>query len=172
MKFNTTRLNLRPVRAEDVGVIHDLWTNDHVRRFLFDDRSLSLEETRSYIEASSASFEARGYGLWLVFLRETEALAGFAGLLSSTTGAPNLIYGIDPDLCGNGYATEAAAAVLRYATETLGLGLVKADVDEPNVDSIRVLEKLGMKQVNRAMVEGRWLLYYEIRTRKISQKNY
>ena len=29
--------------------------------------------------------------------------------------------------------------------------------------SIRVLEKLGMKQVNRALEDGRWLLYYEAR---------
>ena len=132
-----------------------------MRRFLFDDRCVSLEETRAYIEASLASFEQRGYGLWLVFLRETDTLAGFAGLLPATTEAPNLIYGLHPDLCGSGYATEAATAVMRYATETLGLRLVKADVDEPNVDSIRVLEKLGMTQVSRAMVEGRWLLYYE-----------
>lgn len=162
MNFNTARLYLRPTRIEDVDVVHDLWTNGHVRRFLFDDRYVSLEETRSFIEASLTNFEQRGYGLWLVFLRETEALAGFAGFLSSTTAAPNLIYGFHPDVCGNGYATEAATSILRYAIEKLGLRLVKADVDEPNVESIRVLEKLGMKQVNRAMAKGRWLLYYEI----------
>ena len=125
MNFTTARLHLRPIRTEDAEVVHELWTNDHVRRFLFDDRCVSLEETRSYIEASLASFEQRGYGLWLVFLRETEALAGFAGLLSSTTEAPNLIYGIHPELCGKGYATEAATAVLRYVIETRGLSLVK-----------------------------------------------
>ena len=124
MNLNTARLKLRPIRTEDVEVVHELWTNDHVRRFLFDDRYVSLEETRSYIEASLASFEQRGYGLWLVSLRETEALVGFAGLLSSTTEAPNLIYGIHPDVCGNGYATEAATAVFalcdRDASFTLG----------------------------------------------------
>ena len=163
MHLTTERLALRPVRIDDEDVVFDLWTSDTVRRFLFDDRCVSLEETRSFIEASIASFEQSGYGLWLVFLRGAEPLAGFAGFLSSTSGAPNLIYGIRNELCGNGYATEAATVVLWYASETLGLRLVKADVDEPNVESIRVLEKLGMKQVNRALVDGRWLLYYEVR---------
>lgn len=163
MHLSTERLTLRPIRIDDEDVVFDLWTSDTVRRFLFDDRCVSLEETRSFIEASIASFEQSGYGLWLVFLRGTELLAGFAGFLWSTPGAPNLIYGLRAELCGNGYATEAATAVLRYASETLGLRLVKADVDEPNVESIRVLERLGMKQVNRALVDGRWVLYYEAR---------
>jgi RimJ/RimL family protein N-acetyltransferase len=34
--------------------------------------------------------------------------------------------------------------VLSYALEGLALPQVKADVDEPNVASVRVLEKLGM----------------------------
>ena len=163
MHLNTARLTLRPIGIEDLEAVYELWTNESVRRFLFDDRCVSLEEARLFIEASLASFEQSGYGLWLIFLRGTEPIAGFAGFLSSTTDAPNLIYGIRPELWGNGYATEAATAVLQYASETLGLRLLKADVDEPHVDSIRVLEKLGMKRVNRALIKGRWLLYYEVR---------
>ena len=52
-----------------------------------------------------------GYGLWLVFEREGDRLAGFAGFLQSEGKAPNLIYGLHPDFCGKGYATEAAGAV-------------------------------------------------------------
>ena len=74
MHLNTERLTLRPIRIDDEDVVFDLWTSDTVRRFLFDDRCVSLEETRSFIEASIASFEQSGYGLWLVFLRGAEPL--------------------------------------------------------------------------------------------------
>ena len=158
----TARLILRPIRIEDSEVVHDLWTNGKVRRFLFDDRCLSLDETRAFIESSRANFEQYGYGIWLVFSSETKALAGFAGFLPSTSSAPNLIYGLHPEFWGKGYATEAANAVVRYARENLELRLVKADVDEPNVESIRVLERIGMREVNQAVVDGRVLLYYEI----------
>jgi RimJ/RimL family protein N-acetyltransferase len=51
--------------------------------------------------------------------------------------------------------------VLSYAFEELALSQVKADVDEPNVASVRVLEKLCMRRTGRAVVEGRPLLYFE-----------
>jgi RimJ/RimL family protein N-acetyltransferase len=73
-----------------------------------------------------------------------------------------LIYGIHPNLWGNGYATEAANAVLHYVLEELALPKIRADVDEPNISSVQVLEKLGMKRTGRAVVKGHPLLYFEL----------
>jgi RimJ/RimL family protein N-acetyltransferase len=156
--LETARLRLRPCRVEDLASVHELWAEERVRYFLFDDRVVSLDEVRSFIEASLESFARHGYGLWLVFAPE---LVGFAGFLHSAEGPPNLIYGIDPGFWGHGYATEAAGAVLRYAFEELALPSVRADVDEPNTASVRVLEKLGMTRTKRAVVNGRPLLYFE-----------
>jgi RimJ/RimL family protein N-acetyltransferase len=159
--LETTRLQLQPCRIEDVELAHALWTNERVRRFLFDERVISQDEARSFVEASVANFAEYGYGLWLVFARDADQFVGFVGFLRSEGETPNLIYGIHPDFWGAGYATEAASAVLSYALKELALPKVKADVDEPNLASVRVLEKLGMKRVNRAVVEGRPLLYFE-----------
>ena len=159
--LTTTRLELRPVQIGDVELVHELCTDTHIRHFLFDERVIPLEEARSIVEQSVRSFEERGYGLWLVFSRETARLMGFAGLRQSSDESPNLIYGVHPDFWGKGLATEAAKAVLDFAFDTLGLKSVKADVDEPNVISVRILEKLGMRRIRRAIVAGRPLLYYE-----------
>lgn len=160
-ELSTSRLRLEPCRIEDIERTYALWTNERVRRFLFDDRLISLAEARSFIEASLANFERYGYGLWLMLARDSNHLVGFAGLLPSEEEAPNLIYGIHPDFAGKGYATEAAGTVLSYALGSLALSRVKADVDEPNVESVRVLEKLNMKRVDRSVVGGRPLLYFE-----------
>jgi len=160
-ELETTRLRLQPCRIDDIELAYDLWTNDHVRHFLFDDRVISMDEARSFVEASLANFQQHGYGLWLVFAREEGCCVGFAGFLRAEGEAPSLIYGMHPDFCGKGYATEAAGAVLNYALESLAVPLVKADVDEPNVISVRVLEKLGMRRTRRATVAGRPLVYYE-----------
>jgi RimJ/RimL family protein N-acetyltransferase len=160
-ELETTRLLLRPCRTEDVELAYELWTNDHVRRFLFDDRIISMDEARLFVDASQSNFERHGYGLWLVFARERGCVVGFAGFLRTEGEAPGLIYGVHPDFCGKGYATEAARAVLSYALESLAVPVVKADVDEPNVISVRVLEKLGMRRTRRAIVAGRTLVYYE-----------
>ena len=97
----------------------------------------------------------------LSFQRETAKVIGFGGLLQSSDESPNLIYGVHPDFQGTGFATEAAKAVLDFAFDALCLNSVKADVDEPNVTSVRILEKLGMRPIRRAIVAGRPLLYYE-----------
>lgn len=165
-ELETSRLRLQPCHIDDLESIHALWTNDRVRRFLFDDRVISQDEARAFVEASLANFEGHGYGLWLVFVRDTNHLVGFVGFLRSDEEAPNLIYGIHPDSWGKGYATEAAGAVLRYALESLALSKVKADVDEPNLESVRVIEKLKMKRVHRAVVKGRPLLYFERSSRE------
>ncbi len=159
--LETSRLQLRPCQSEDIQLIHTLWTNDRIRFFLFDNRVISSDEAKSFVEDSLANFEQHGYGLWLVFIRDMEHLVGFAGFLSSEEGTPSLIYGVHPDWWGYGYATEAASAVLSYALEKLALPKVRADVDEPNIASVRVLEKVGMRRTGRAVVNGHPLLYFE-----------
>ena len=160
-QLQTTRLWLQPCRMEDLEAVYKLWTDQHVRHFLFDDKVISVDEARSFVEASLENFAKHQYGIWLVFARGDKSLIGFAGFLRLAEDVPNLIYGIHPDFCGKGYATEAAAAVLSYALDNLALPLVKADVDEPNVLSIRVLEKLGMVETGRTIVAGRPLVNYE-----------
>lgn len=158
-EISTERLQLCPCQLTDLVNLHGLWTTEQIRYFLFDDRVISLDEAQSFIEASLTSFEQDRYGIWLVFKNSVPNFIGFAGLLHAD-GAASLIYGIHPGYWGNGYATEAAQAVLRYGLETLELGEIKADVDEPNIASIQVLRKLGMQQIGYAVVNDRPLLYF------------
>jgi RimJ/RimL family protein N-acetyltransferase len=147
---------------DDLDSLYELWTNADVKQFLFDDRQISREEAQSLLEASETNFTHYGYGLWLFFENHTDQLAGFAGLLHSTEALPSLIFATNPPLWKRGYAREAALAVLGYAFEVLQLQGIVADVDEPNVASIRVLEELGLSQYQRAIVNDRPLLFYEL----------
>ena len=141
---------------EDLLLVRALWINEQIRYFLFDNLIISLEEARTFVKESLETFQQYGYGLWLVY-RGNDAPLGFAGLLRSPP--PNLIYGVHPYWWGQGYATEAASAVLSYSSKLVTR--VRADVDEPNRASVRVLEKLGLKRTGQAEVQGRSLLYFE-----------
>lgn len=160
--LHTNRLRLQPCQIDDLDSLHELWIDANLRRFLFDDRQISLEEARAFIDTSMANFKDRGYGIWLFYEHQSDLIAGFAGLLNSLQRFPSLTFGTRPQLWGRGYSTEAATAVLRYAFDELELECVLADVDEPNETSIRVLEVLGMSRTRRAIVNGRPLLYYEL----------
>lgn len=158
--LTTARLRLRPIAATDLDEFHGLCVDPAIRRFLFDDQAIPAEQARALIEASQASFAAHGYGLWLVHDTAPAGAAGFAGLLESDQPAPNLVVAIRPELCGRGLASEAAGAVLSHGLLTLGLARITADVDEPNLASLRVLEKLGLRRTGRGLVDGRPLVYF------------
>jgi [ribosomal protein S5]-alanine N-acetyltransferase len=55
-----------------------------------------------------------------------------------------VFYSLAPAAWGKGYATEAARAVVEYALGDLGLPEVLAEVDEGNLASAAVVERLGM----------------------------
>ena len=159
MKLAPERLELRPVAVRDLPAVHALWTTAHVRRFLFDDRELSLDETRTFVADSEATFREHGWGLWLAFEKSTRALVGFTGFLHREE-APSLVYGVRRESVGLGYATEASAALLRHAAGALGIRRIDADVDEPNEASVRVVERLGMKPLGRTIGAGKPLLNF------------
>ena len=59
----------------------------------------------------------------------------------------NLGWAINPDFQGNGYATEAASALIRLGFESLKVGLIYATCDSRNKAFYRVMEKLKMNRV-------------------------
>jgi RimJ/RimL family protein N-acetyltransferase len=69
-------------------------------------------------------------------------------------------YVVHPDAAGQGYATEAARALLGLAFDRLGLHRVIARVDERNEPSARLARRLGMRQearlVRNEFFKGEW----------------
>jgi len=160
-ELHTSRLHLRPAAAADLEALHRLWSDPDVRRHLFDDLTISLDEARSLLERSDAGFEERGLGLWCANECSGEALVGFAGFLHSED-EPELVYGLRRSQRGRGLATEAARRVIEHAFANPAMDRVVASVDEPNQASLRVLERLGMRRTRRSMVDGKPLLHYAL----------
>jgi [ribosomal protein S5]-alanine N-acetyltransferase len=100
----TDRLYLRPCQLEELKALYELWSNREIRRFLFDDRKITLEEAQAFISRSVESFQNYGYGIWLFFEYQQNAIAGFTGLLDYTQEAPSLIFGTSTQLWGNSIA--------------------------------------------------------------------
>lgn len=86
-----------------------------------------------------------------IVLAETNKLIGNVGLRkrSLKTYQADMGYEIDPKMWGNGYATEAAEAILRFGFAELALHRIWAEAIAANENSVHVLEKLGMRQEGR-----------------------
>jgi len=149
--LQTERLWLRPFAREDVDVLHRLWTDPDVRRYLWDDMIIERDRAAGEVEDSIASFRDKGFGMWVVLLAGATEVSGFAGfrLFGSPPTKKELMYGIAPHLWGRGYASEATRALLRFGFEKLDEERIYARTDPPNAASMKVMEKAGMTFAGR-----------------------
>lgn len=86
------------------------------------------------------------YTAWKISLKENKQLIGTAGFKGPANNCSVEIgYGIDDGFEGNGYATEAAKALIDWAFEQEGICFVEAETDPDNIASQRILEKLSFK---------------------------
>lgn len=92
-----------------------------------------------------------------VTLRETGVLIGNVGIRMEMEGRSiaDMGYEITPEHWGNGFATEAAGAMLRFGFEELSLHRIWAQCIADNVGSWRVMEKIGMKREGQ-FVRNEW----------------
>jgi RimJ/RimL family protein N-acetyltransferase len=132
------------VTTEDHDGLPAHWTAPDVRRFLFDGAILSSAEIRRVIEDSMRDFAAAGYGLWLIQEKGTTDPVGTVGLRPLEDLGLEILYSLASAAQGKGYATEAARCVVAHAFDALGLPEILAEIDEGNIGSTAVVQRLGM----------------------------
>ncbi len=142
VSIETERLRVRSFTADDWQAVHAYTGDPGVMTYL-PEEVMTEEQTRQFVAESMAE-EAQAYA---VDLRAEDRLIGHVSF--HPWFAPR-IYEIGwvfhPRFHGRGYATEAAAALLRYGFESLQVHRVIATCQPENTPSSRVMEKLGMQR--------------------------
>ncbi len=142
--LETPRLVLRRLLLEDAPFILELVNDTAWLQYIGDKHVHSLEDARSYIRKGPLDMYARlGFGLYMVTLRTGNRI-GLCGLIKRDgLEDVDLGFALLPRYRGRGYAGEAAAAVLDYGRQTLGLKRIVAITSPDNQRSVHVLEKIG-----------------------------
>jgi RimJ/RimL family protein N-acetyltransferase len=142
----TERLWLREHVPEDADAIFEIGRDPLVNRYTGDPCLTSVEEARNMLlERPIADYAVHGFGRWAVILKDSSRLIGMAGLKRlPDSGEVDVGYRILPSFWGQGLATEACRACLRFAFDALGLTRIIGLVNPANSASVRVLEKCGM----------------------------
>ncbi len=136
--------------VRDLAWLTGLDALPEVRRYLFDDRALTSEETAELITGPNARlWEEEGLGLFVV---EHEAAAiGWAGFwYFHEPRVREVAYALHPSAWGRGFAGESARGVMAFGMARLNDLEFRASTDAPNVASIRVLERLGFTETRRS----------------------
>jgi len=143
--LHTDRLRLRPLSTADADALYALHSNAHVLRY-WDSPPWTEPERAERFIAACRQLADEGTGARLAIDRASDgAFLGWCGLTQWNPDyrSASLGYCLGEAAWGQGYATEAAYAVLQWAYDTLDLNRVQAEADTRNVASARVLEKLG-----------------------------
>jgi RimJ/RimL family protein N-acetyltransferase len=118
-------------------------------------RRLSRDESDAAVLRIRMGMEERGWGFWAVEVKGTaqagSPFIGFVGLSipgfeAHFTPCVEIGWRLAKEHWGFGYASEAAAASLRFAFEKLRLQQIVAFTVPLNKRSIRVMERIGMSR--------------------------
>jgi RimJ/RimL family protein N-acetyltransferase len=162
-RITTERLVLRAFTTEDVEPMYRILGGAGVLRYFPKSDPPSRDRVREVILGQRSHWKERGYGLWAVEARSTGELMGRSGLqYLPATDEVEVDFILGSAHWGQGFATEAGRAGLRYGFAEIGLESVVGIVHPENAASRRVLEKLGMTLTGPAEYFGMACYRYAI----------
>ena len=146
--LHTARLRLRSVDAADTDALFAMQSDPRVLRYWDAPPWTDRARAERFVRVSRQLAE-EGTGVRLAVDRRADgAFLGWCSLSRWDPGyrSAALGYCYTEASWGQGYATEAARALLGWAFETLDLNRVQAETDTRNAASTRVLERLGFRR--------------------------
>jgi ribosomal-protein-alanine N-acetyltransferase len=162
MELQTERLVLREYTLDDFAAVHSFSSDVRIAEYV-DWGPNSAGDTQQFLErcvAAQADAVRTNFTFAVTFANRDPF--GSVGL-SVDHGRGELGCVIHPDHWAHGYATEAAASLLRFGHETLKLRGITATCRPENTPSARVLEKIGMVRVGLRTADN----IYEIHHRPL-----
>ena len=174
----TKRCIIRELCMEDFDALFELYKDKELTKYTEPllEYEEELNKQRAYIDHMYRYF---GYGMWLVFLKDTGELIGRAGLenrqiydferksinsdvyeASEGKTVTELGYLIKRKHQGQGLAKEVCHAILQHAEEELGIHELNCFIEEGNTPSIKLAESLGFSYLETIMEQDRKMLRF------------
>jgi RimJ/RimL family protein N-acetyltransferase len=156
----TPRLHLRPLSDQDTDTLVSCYSLPAVHRYI-PIGPLSVQQVKTRLRSgpwSRSTLEKEGDVLGLgVEIASTGELIGDVMLMWTSTRheSGDLGWVIHPSHEGPGFGTESGRALLQLAFDGLELHRVVARVDARNTRSLRLAERLGMREEAR-LIQNRW----------------
>lgn len=147
MRLETERLIIRTFDARDQDAWLAMVNAPGFDRFLPPSPPATPETFQNSLGARHAMERERGHAMWAIDSKASGAFLGQCGLYLAERKGPEIeiAYHFMETSWNQGYATEAARAVLGYGLGPLALDSIIALVMPANVASCRVVEKVGMR---------------------------
>jgi ribosomal-protein-alanine N-acetyltransferase len=162
----TERLVLRRYTHDDIPDVLGFASHPSVAKIISKGIPATEEVVRNYIDLQNSyqPFEKDKVFEVAIERREDGKVIGLVGLICQDYQQGEMGWALGVDYRGQGYATEAARALMDYGFRSLALHRIHADTSTDNVASLRIMERLGMRREGllRGAVyeEGHWVDRY------------
>lgn len=142
---DTSRLKLRPLQASDAQPFLEIHQDPEVIKYVLAGGAPGgITVAWRNIAMMIGHWHLRGYGQWAVVEKASNQVIGRVGFWNPE-GWPGIELGwvIRRSRWGNGFATEASLAALRWAWTELETDHIISIIQPDNIRSIRVAAKVG-----------------------------
>jgi [ribosomal protein S5]-alanine N-acetyltransferase len=160
----TQRLRIREftLNEKDVQFVLTILNTPGWLQFIGDRNIRTKEQAREYIQIKFLdNYSNRHYNMYAMDLKETGVTVGMCGLVRRDyLEHTDIGYALLPEYFGQGYASEAAAAMVTYANDVLKEETLLAVVTPDNKSSKAVLQKLHFDFVQEIINENETLHVY------------
>jgi len=164
--LETERLKLRGHRVEDFVHSAAMWGDPVVVRHTVG-KPLTEEECWTRFLRYVGHWALLGFGYWVAEEKATGRFAGEIGfadykrdLEPSLKGVPEIGWVLATHAHGKGYATEAVRAAVAWGDANFKSARTACIIAPENVASIRVAEKCGYRELQRATYKGHPVLMF------------
>lgn len=168
--IETNRLLLRTFTLQDAALIYELNLEQDVIRYT-GDPIRDIDHAKEILEKNILpQYALYNHGRWAVHLKTGQEFIGWCGLKTRPERKEiDVGFRFSKKYWGNGYATEAALASIKYGFEKLGIQRIVGRAMPGNVGSIKVLEKCKMNYIGDDIVDEHPAKTYEILNPLIQQ---
>ncbi len=145
--LDTKRLLLRYLTLDDAPFMLQLVNSPGWLQYIGDRNVKNLDAARTYIENGAIkSYQDNGYGPFLICRKADSLPIGMCGLFKRPSlNHADIGFALLPEFGGQGYAFEAASAVMQFAIDVLRMPQIWAITLPGNDRSAKLLEKLGLQ---------------------------
>ncbi|CDG84062.1 GNAT family N-acetyltransferase [Janthinobacterium agaricidamnosum] len=148
--LHTARLRLEPITEAHYDRMRTLNSDPVVMTYLNRGQPEAEEKTRAAVERITRRWAEWGYSWWALIRLDDGEMVGMACLqhLDGEVSQPLEIgWRLARAGWGQGYASEAAAAIVSHAFTAVGVAEVYAVAHPDNAASIKVMQRLGMQYI-------------------------
>ncbi len=154
--LETERLLLRKIEVRDAPFYYELLNSEGWLKYIGDRNIRTVADAeKQIIEKYIPSYTDNGYGSYLVLEKTSKLPIGTCGIYKrDNLDHPDIGFAFLPQFIGKGYGFESSKAVLKEAKLKMNISKILAFTVPHNVASIKLLEKLGLRNSGNYIFEG------------------